>query len=165
MNIFVLPHNPLGQVTHRLLFPSHDPSGVPAHVLKRRHVSSVLVRPPGDMTMLHQIQQASEVISMFKPPLRFPFTHIRVLPFVILISRPRNHMSEVSYNSSLQTQRDISISEHKCHTRNYTFMFNLKKEEKKYYHKQAHVTTNGANMWARGKIQLLIQESKSHRAP
>ena len=75
-------------------------------------------------------------------------------------------MSEVSYNSSLQTQRDKSISAHKCHTRNYTFTLNLKKEEKNiYYHKQAHVTTNGANMWAGGKIQLLIQESKSHRAP
>jgi len=64
------------------------------------------------------------------PPLRFPSTHIRVLPFAILISRPRNHMSEVSYKSSLQTQRDKSISAHKCHTRNYTFTFNLKREEK-----------------------------------
>jgi len=43
LNISVLPHNPLGQVTHHLLFPSYDSSGVPAHVLKRRHVSSVLV--------------------------------------------------------------------------------------------------------------------------
>ena len=105
------------------------------------------------------------ITSMFKPPLRFPSTHIRVLPFVILISRPRNHIFEVSYNPSLQTQRDKSISAHKCHTRNYTSTFNLKKEEKKNYHKQAYVTTNGANMWAGGKIQLLIQESKSHRAP
>jgi len=130
LNISVLPHNPLEQVTHLLSFPSHYPSGVPAHVLRRRHVWSVLVQPPGDMTMLHQIQQASEVINMFKLPLRFPSTHIRVLPFVILISRPQNHMSEVSYNLSLQTQRDKSISAHKCHTRNYTFTFNLKKEEK-----------------------------------
>jgi len=130
LKISVLPHNPLGQVTHHLLFPSHDPSGVPAHVLKRRHVSPVLVRPPGDMTMLHRIQQASEVISLFKRPLRSPSTHIRVLPFVILTSRPRNHMSEVSYNPSLQTQRDKSISAHKCHTRNYTFTFNFKKKKK-----------------------------------
>jgi len=101
VNIYVLPQNPLGQVTHHLLFPSHDPFRVPAHVLKRRHVSSVLVRPPGDMRMLHRIQQASEVINMFKLPLRSPSTHIRVLPFVILISQPRNHMSEVSYNLSL----------------------------------------------------------------
>jgi len=63
-------------------------------------------------------------------------------------------MSEVGYNPSLQTQRDKSISAHKCHTRNYTFTF-----------KQAHITTNGANMWAGGKIQLLIQESKFHHAP
>ena len=131
LNISVLPHNPLGQVAHHLLFPSHDPFGVPAHVLKRRHVSLVLVRPPGDMTMLHRIQQASEVINMFKPPMRFPSTHIRVLPFIILISRSRNHMSEVGYNPSLQKQRNKSISAHKCYTRNYTFMFNLKKEEKK----------------------------------
>ena len=157
----VLPHNLLGQVTHHLLFPSHDPSRVPAHVLKRRHVSSELVQPPSDMTMLHWTQQAFEVINMFKPPLRSPSTHIRVLPFVILISRPRNHMSEVSYNPSLQTQRDKSISAHKCHTRNYTFTFNLKKEEKKYYHKQAHVTTNGSNMWDGGMIQLLIQLNSS----
>jgi len=131
LNISVLPPNPLEQVTHHLLFPSHDPFGVPAHVLKRCHVSSVLVRPPGDMTMVHRIQQASEVISMFKPPLRFPSTHIRVLPFVILIPRPWNHMSEVGYNPSLQTQRDKSISAHKCRTRNYTFTFNLKKRRKK----------------------------------
>ena len=65
LNIYVLLHNPLGQVTHHLLFPNHDPSGVPAHVLKRRHISLVLVRPPGDMTMLHRTQQASKVISMF----------------------------------------------------------------------------------------------------
>ena len=120
LNIYVLPLNPLWQVTHYLLFVGHDPSGVPTHVLKRCHVTSVLIRPPGDMTMLHRIQQSSEVINMFKPPMRFPSTHIRVLPFVILISRPRNHMSEVSYTPSLQTQRDKSISAHKCHKRNYT---------------------------------------------
>jgi len=40
-----------------------------------------------------------------------------------------------------------------------------KQKKIKYYHKQGHVTTNGANMWAVGKIQLLIQESKFHRAP
>jgi len=152
-------------VTHHLLFPSHDPSGVPAHVLKRRHISSMLVRPPGDMTMLHRIQQAYEVISMFKPPLRSPSTHIQVLPFVILISRPRNHMSEVSYNPPLQTQRDKSISTHKCHTRNYTFTFNLKKEEKSILPQASSCNHQWSNMWAGSKIQLLIQESKSHRAP
>jgi len=67
--ISVLPQNPLPQVTHHLLFAGHDPSGVPTHILKRRHISSVLVRPPSDMTMLHQIQQASEVFSINKLPL------------------------------------------------------------------------------------------------
>ena len=105
------------------------------------------------------------ITSMFKPPLRFRSTHIRVLPFVILISRPRNHIFEVSYNPSLQTQRDKSISAHKCHTRNYTFTFNFKKKIIYITTSKAHVTTNGANIWAGGKIQLLIQESKSHRAP
>jgi len=31
LNIVILPQNPLGQVTHHLLFTGHDPSGVPAH--------------------------------------------------------------------------------------------------------------------------------------
>jgi len=53
LNISLLPQNPLGKVTHYLLFAGHDPSRVPAHILKRCHVSSLLVRPPGDMTMLH----------------------------------------------------------------------------------------------------------------
>jgi hypothetical protein len=103
-NMSVLPQHPLRQVTHHPLFAGHDPSGVPAHVLKRRHVSSVLVQPPGDMIMLHRIQQASEMVSMFKPPLRFPSTHIGVFTVVILVSQPRNHMSAVSYNPSLQNK-------------------------------------------------------------
>jgi len=53
MNIVVVPQNSLRQVTHHLLFADHDPSGVPAYVLKRRDVSLVLVQPPDDMTMLH----------------------------------------------------------------------------------------------------------------
>jgi len=118
MNISVLPQNSLGQVMHHLLFAGHDRSGVPAHVLKKRHVSSVLVRTPGDMIMLHRIQQASEVFSISKPPFRFPSTHIRVLPFVIFIFLPRNDMSDVSYNPSLQTQKDIFISAPKYHTKN-----------------------------------------------
>jgi len=130
LNISVLPQNPLRQVTHHLLFADHDSSGVPAHVLKRRHVSSALVRPPGDMTMLHRIQQASEVFDISKPPFRFSSTHIRVLPFVIFIFLPRNDMSHVSYNSSLQTQKDKFISAHKYHTKNYTCTINLKKIRK-----------------------------------
>lgn len=70
--------------------------------------------------------------------------HIRVLPFVIFIFLPRNDMSEVSYNPSLQAQIDKFKSAHKYHTKKYTFTINLKK--KKYYHKQGHVTTNGVNM-------------------
>jgi len=127
LNISVLPQSPLGQVTHHLFFAGHDPSGVPAHVLKRCHVSSVLVRPPGDMAMLHRIQQASEVFNISKPPFRFPSTHIRVKPFVIFIFLPRNDMSDVSYNPSLQTQKNKFISAHNYHTKNYTFTVNLKK--------------------------------------
>ena len=126
----VLPQNPLRQVTHHPLFVGHDPSRVPAHVLKRRHVLSVLVRPPGDMTMLHRVQQASEVLSISKPPFRFQSTHERVMQFVIIIFLPRNDMSDVSYNSSLQTQKDRFISAHKYHTKNYTFTINLKKIRK-----------------------------------
>jgi len=96
LNIAVLPQNPLRQVTHHLLFTGHDPSGVPTYVLKRRHVSSVLVRPSDDMTMLHRIHQAFEVCSISKPLGRFPSTHIRVLPFVIFIFPHRYDMSEVS---------------------------------------------------------------------
>jgi len=130
LNMSVLPQNPLRQVTHYPLFAGHDPSRVPAHVLKRRHVSSVLVRPPGDMTILHRIQQASEVLSISKPSFRFPSTHEWVMQFVIIIFLPRNDMSDVSYNPSLQTQKDRFISAHKYHTKNYTFTINFKKIRK-----------------------------------
>jgi len=130
LNMSVLPQNPLRQVTHHLLFVGHDPSRVPTHVLKRRHVSSVLVRRLGDMTMLHQIQQASEVLNISKPLFRFPSTYIRVMPFVIIIFLLRNDMSDVSYNPSLQTQKDRFISTPKYHTKNYTFTINLKKKRK-----------------------------------
>jgi len=123
----VIPQNLLRQVTHHLLFAGHDPSRVPAHVLKRRHVSSVLVRRPCDMTMLHRIHQASEVLSINKPPFRFPSTHIRVMLFVTIIFLPRNDMSDVSYNPSLETQKERFISAPKYHRKNYTFTVNLKK--------------------------------------
>jgi len=132
LNMSVLPHNLLRKVTHHSLFAGHDPSRVPTHVLKRRHVSSVLVQPPGDTTMLHRIQKASEVLSISKPPFRFPSTHERVMPFLIIIFLPRNDMSDVSYNPSLQTQKDRFISAHKYHTKNYTFTINLKKIRKQY---------------------------------
>ena len=83
LNISLLSQNPLWQVTHHPLFADHGPSRVPTHVMKRSHVSSALVRPLGDMTMLHGIQQAYEVFSINKPPFRCPYTHIQVRPFVI----------------------------------------------------------------------------------
>jgi len=46
-----------------------------------------------------------------------------------------------------------------------TIHLRLTQKKNIYYHKQGHETTNGANMFAEGKIQLLVQESKSHRAP
>ena len=95
LNIAVLPYNPLRQVMNHLLFASHDPSEVPAYVLKRRHVSSVLVQPPDDMTMLHRIHQASKVCNIRIPPGRFQSTHIQILPIVIFIFHPSNDMSEV----------------------------------------------------------------------
>jgi len=49
LDIPVLPKNPLWQVTDHPVAAGHDPSGVPAYVLKGRDVSSSLVRPPGDM--------------------------------------------------------------------------------------------------------------------
>jgi hypothetical protein len=125
--IVVLPQNPLWKVTHHPVFVGHDPSRVPAYVMKWRHVSSVLVRPPDDMRMLHRIYQSSEVSIISKPPGRFPSTHIWVLPIVIFIFPPRKELSEVSKNPSLQTQRDKFISAHKYHTKNYTFTIQLKK--------------------------------------
>ena len=122
LNIVVLPQNPLRHVTHHLMLVGHDPSGVPAHILKRRHVSSVLVRPPEYMTMLHQIHQVFEVLSISEPLFRFPSTHIRAIPFVIFIFHPRNDMSEVSYNPSLQTQRDkFHISTQVSHKKVYIY--------------------------------------------
>jgi len=115
LNIAVLPQNPLRQVTHHLLFAGYDPFGVPAHVLKRRHVSSALVRPPDDTTILHRIHPVSEVSSINKPSFRFQSTHIRVSSFVIFIFLPQSDMSEVSYNPSLKTQREKFIFANKYH--------------------------------------------------
>jgi len=128
LNMVVLPQNLLRQVTHHPGFADHDPSKVLTYVLKRRHVSSVLVRPPGDMRMLHWIHPSSEVSSIRKPLGRFPSTHIRVLPIVIFITLPRNELFEVSKNPSLQTQGDKFISAHKYHTKKtYTFTIHLRK--------------------------------------
>jgi len=131
LNIVVLPQNPPWQVTHHPSFVGYDPSRVPAYVLKRRHDSLVLVRPPNDMIMLHRIHPKSEVSSIKKNPRRFPSTHIWVLPIVIFIRPPQNELSDVSKNSSLQTQRDKFISAHKYHTKNYTFTIHLKNWQRK----------------------------------
>jgi len=96
LNVAVLPQNPLRHVTHHPYFAGHDPSGVPSYVLKRRHVSSVLVRPSDDMKMLHRIHRSYEVSNIRKPPGRFPSTQIRVLPIVIFIFPPRTKMFEVN---------------------------------------------------------------------
>jgi len=121
LNIAVLPHNPFRQVMHHPGFASHGPSGVPTYVLKRRQVSSALVLPPDDMTMLHLIHPKSVVSSIRKSPGRFPSTDIRVLTIVIFKRLPQNELLKVSQNPSLQTQRDKFISAHKHHTNDYTF--------------------------------------------
>jgi len=40
-------------------------------------------------------------------------------------------MADVSYNPSLQTQKDKFIGDDNYHTKKYTFTINLKKEENK----------------------------------
>jgi len=61
LGITVLPQNPLRQVMSHPFFAGHDPSGVPAYVLKSPDVSSILVRPRDDINILHQINEASVV--------------------------------------------------------------------------------------------------------
>jgi len=64
MDIAVLPQNPLRQVTHHPVFAGHDPSSLPSYVMKRRHVSSSLVRPSDDISMLHRISCGTVVSSV-----------------------------------------------------------------------------------------------------
>jgi len=90
LNMVLLPQNPLRKLTHHPGFTYHDPSRVPAYVLKRRVVSPSLVRPPDDMSMLHRNNLESEVSSIRKSPGRFPSTHKRVLTLIIFINLPRN---------------------------------------------------------------------------
>jgi len=110
LDIVVQPQNSLRQVTTHLVFVSHDPSGVPAYVSKRRQVSSSLVWPPDDISMLHQISCASVVSRIRKAPERFPFTHKRVNTQVIFLTPPQNECLEMRQNLSLQTQRDKFVS-------------------------------------------------------
>jgi hypothetical protein len=123
LDIVVLPQNLLRQVTTHPVFVGHDTSGVPTYVLKRCHVSSSLVRPPDDMSMLHRINCGYEVFRIRKFPGRFPFTPKRVNMQVIFLTLPRNECLEVRKNPSLQTHRNgTNLYQHKYHTNNYTFM-------------------------------------------
>jgi len=110
LDIVVLPQNPLWKVTTHPLFVGHNSSGVPAYILKRRYVSSSLVRTPDDMSMLHRINCGSEVSNIRKAHGRFPSTHKQVSTIIIFIRPPRNELPKVIQNSSLQTQRNKFIS-------------------------------------------------------
>ena len=92
-------------MTDRPVAVGHDPSGVPAYVLKGRDVSSSLVRPPGDMRMVQRINGRSVVSRIRKAPGRFPLTekwgNSRV---VVLFFNPRNDVREVCQSPFLQTQ-------------------------------------------------------------
>jgi len=111
MDIPVLPKNPIWKVTDPLVFASHDPSGVPAYVLKGRDVSSSLVRPPNDTRMVQRINGRSVVSRIRKAPGRFPLTHKRDNSRVVgIIINPRNDVHEVRQSPSLQTQRNKFIA-------------------------------------------------------
>ena len=87
LDILVLPKNPLWQVADHPVSASHDPSGVPAYVLKGRDVSSPLVRPPDDIRVVQRINGTSIVSRIRKASGRFPLTHkrgnIRVVGLII----------------------------------------------------------------------------------
>ena len=92
------------------VFAGHDPSGVPAYVLKGRHVSSSLVRPSDELRIVQRINDIFVVSKIRKSPGRFPFIHKRGNNrVVIFIKIPRNEVPEVRKNSSLQTQRNNFI--------------------------------------------------------
>ena len=131
LDIHVLPKNPLWQVTNPLVFHSHDPSGVPAYVLKGRDVSSSLVRPPGDMRMVQQINDIFVVSRIRKAPGRFPLTHKRGnTRVIVLIINPQNDVREVRQSPSLQTQRNKFISAQLLYKQLYIYDLISKKEGK-----------------------------------
>jgi len=110
LDIVVLPQNPLGQVTTHNFFVGPDPSGVPACLLKRFDVSSILVRPSDDSSIHHQINEAYAVYTINIALRGFPSSHKQVN---VLVGRPkpqRNEFQEVHHNLSLKTQRDTIIS-------------------------------------------------------
>jgi len=58
LTIAILLENPLRQVKTHPVFVGYDPTGEPTDVLKRRDVSSILVQPPNDIIIHHQINEA-----------------------------------------------------------------------------------------------------------
>jgi len=61
LDIVVLHENLLLQVKEHLVFVGHDPTGVPVDVVERCDVSSFLVGPLDDISIHHQINEASTV--------------------------------------------------------------------------------------------------------
>ncbi|AES64857.1 hypothetical protein MTR_2g031430 [Medicago truncatula] len=78
LDIVVLPQNPLRKVMTHPGFTGHNPSRVPSYVMKRSQVSSSLVHPPDDMSMLHRINCGYVMSNIRKVSERFPSTHKRV---------------------------------------------------------------------------------------
>jgi len=68
MHIVVLPENPLRQVKARRRFAGHDPTGVPANIMKRHDVLGILVRPSDDIIIHHHIYEASVVCRIGMAP-------------------------------------------------------------------------------------------------
>jgi hypothetical protein len=78
------------------VFVDHDPSGVPAYVLKGCDVSSSLVQPPDDMRMVQRINGVFVVSRIRKAPGRFLFIHKRGNSMIILfIKIPHNEVTKV----------------------------------------------------------------------
>ena len=131
MDIPVLPKNPLWQVTDPPVFAEHDPSGVPAYVLKGRDVSSSLVRPPYDMRIVQRINGISIVSRISKSSGRFPLSHKRGNNrAVVIITDPQKEVPEVRKNPSLQTQRNKFISAQILYKQLYIHDLISKKEGK-----------------------------------
>jgi len=109
-DIVVLPENPLWQVKAHRRIVGHDPTRVPAYVMERRDVPLILVRPPDDINIHHQINQASVMSRIRMVPGWFPSDNKQVSMIVVLHKIPRKELLEVLQNPSLQTQRDTIIS-------------------------------------------------------
>jgi len=94
-------------------------------------VSSSLIRPPGDMRMVPQINDISVVSRIRKSPGRFPLTHKRGNSrVVVLIINPRNDVREVHQSPSLLTQRNKFISAQVLYKQLYIYDPISKKEGK-----------------------------------